>query len=233
MNQVRPNGVVEPGTSGQRIGAADLRSRADTSLIEAVGILVTICADVSHELQSGRVETTDPAAAGRLGWLLRRLDVPTELVSIQSGGRRVFTVYRLHFAPLGAEHPLLRYLAAQDYLRDATADADQARALWRGVLLAQPLQKRRTPGIAVAVRASALGRVLTETAACHLGVRHAYRAPAPPACKVVVEDYQDAERLMAEAFAELPRLRPHRRTLDVSRHRRRALNSPPSQGVPA
>jgi hypothetical protein len=101
------------------------------------------------------------------------------------------------------------------------------------VLLAQPLQKRRTPGIAVAVRTSALGRVLVDTAARHLGVRHAYRAPAPPACKVVVEDDGDAERLMAEAFAELPRLRPRRRTPNLARHRPRAVTTSPNEGVPA
>jgi hypothetical protein len=169
---------------------------SDTALIEAVGILVTISADISDDLRSGHLETTQQLTARRLRALLDDLGIATRLVVHSGGGMRTYTLYEVYFSPVGGAQDQLRQCVAPSYLRARCSDPAQARALWRGVLLASQPQRRRMPGFAVAVRDADLARLLVDIAKVHLAVDSAHRAAAPPGTRVVIDDVQGAERLV-------------------------------------
>jgi hypothetical protein len=169
---------------------------SDTALIEAVGILVTISADISDDLRSGHVETTQQLTAQRLRALFDDLGIATRLVVQSSGGMRAYTLYEVDFPATGDAQDQLRQCVSSSSLRARCGDASQARALWRGVLLASQPQRRRMPGFAVAVRDADLARLLVDIARVHLAVDSAHRAAAPPGTRVVIDDVQDAERFV-------------------------------------
>jgi hypothetical protein len=173
----------------------------DTALIEAVGILVTVSSDVDDDLRSGHLETTQQVTARRLRALLDSLGIPTQLVVRSGGGMRAYTVYGLHFSPGGGSprgdaQAQLRHCVSAPNLRARCGNVAQARALWRGVLLASQPQRRRMPGFAIAVRDADLARLLVDIAKTQLGIDSAHRAAAPPGTRVVIDDVADAERLI-------------------------------------
>jgi hypothetical protein len=174
----------------------------ETALVEAVGILVTASADVRCDLGFGRVEMTQQVTARRLRALFDELAIPTRLVVEPGGGRRSYTVYGLNFAPMAERQALLQACVSPEYLRSRCIDPAQARALWRGVLLASQPQRRRMPGFAVAVRDVDLARLLVEIAKVHLAAGSAHRAAAPPGTRVVVDDVADAERIVTRVLTD-------------------------------
>jgi hypothetical protein len=177
---------------------------ADTALTEAVGILVTMSAAVHHDLRLGQLETTQQVTARRLRALFNALGIATGLEVRSGGGMRSYTVYELRFAPTGDAQRQLRQCVTVAQLRVRCGDFAQARALWRGVLLASQPQRRRMPGFAIAVRDVELARLLVDIARVQLGIDTAHRAAAPPGTRVVVDDGHDAERLIRCVLTDDP-----------------------------
>jgi hypothetical protein len=174
----------------------------ETALVEAAGILATISAAILDDLRRGQVETTQLITARRLRSLFDALGIATQLDARSGGGMRSFTVYGVRFAPRGDALLQLRQCVSSPNLRARCGEVAQAKALWRGVLLASQPQRRRMPGFAIAVRDADLARLLVDIAKLHLGIETAHRAAAPPGTRVVVDDARDAERLIRCVLAD-------------------------------
>lgn len=176
---------------------SEFGTAGDAAALEVLGMVRTLLPDPARDLRRGMVETTRPVGARRLRTLFDELGVPTRLEEVHGGVRRTFTVHRLHFRPDVAAAAIGAPLLEPGALRAVRLDVPSGRALWRGVLLASELQRRRSPGIALAVRDGEMATLLVEVAAA-LGITSAHREQ--PGWRVVIADPVDVERLLDQVL---------------------------------